>query len=216
VVLFGIDFGALWDAVKNFLGSLGQLIDTIEKKIAHVFTVWDTATKLKDSVLEEIEGWKNFKQDIRLKQRVINLERAIGKTKELIEGIPEAWHSIIDIVNEAKRSLKETTPEGLTSDLLEDFKAASESGTLKAFFEKFPSLARAAEKLVGVLAIIFDAVEKISTVIDDLQTIVDELKRIRLEIEKLDTIFLPQSNKRKVLHLSDGSTIKIRLGKLHS
>jgi hypothetical protein len=58
--------------------------------------------------------------------------------------------------------------------------------------------------------------EQIADVIDDLQTVVDELKRIRLEIEKLDTIFLQQGNKRKTLQLLNGKSIRIRVGRLHS
>ena len=90
------------------------------------------------------------------------------------------------------------------------------SGGISALLRKFPALAKGLEKLLGVLGLIVQALDAIATTIDDLQQIVDELKALRLEFEKLDTIFLSQSNKRKTLRLADGSSIRVRVGKLHS
>lgn len=209
------DFSGIFQLIQNFLGPFGKLIDLVKKGVGHVTGIITAAVKLKDSILGEIDGWKNFKQDIRFKQRAIVLESAVQKTKDLIQGIPDSWHSIVDIVNEVKDLFKSGSTEGA----LDEAASAAEdieAGGLKSLLSKFPRLARGLERSLGIVALVVDALEKIANAIDDLQTILDELKRIRLEFEKLDTIFLSQSNKRKTLKLDDGSTIRIRVGKLHA
>ena len=208
-------FGGIFSAVQNFLGPLGKLFDKVREGATHIANIRGSIEKLRQSILDEIAGWKNFKQDIRFKQRVVNLERAITKTRDLIEGIPAAWNSIKDIITQIREKFAESTG---TSDAAAEAEAASaeiEEGGLKTLLTRFPRLARALERIVVVVGLIVDALQFVSNIVDDLQTIVDEIKRIRLEIEKLDTIFLSQSNKRKILKLADGSSIQIRLGKLH-
>jgi len=200
------------DRIKALLGPFGKLIDKLKETYDKLIHVFDAGQKLTDSVIAEIDGWKNFKSDIRFSQRVIQIERAVQKTKDLIEGIPESWKAIVDIFKTIKSQL---TSE---SNPIEDAEAATEdieSSGVKTLLEKFPRLAKGLEKVLGALALVLTALEAIADTIHDLQTIVDELKAIRLEIEKLDTIFLSQSNKRKVLRLSNGSTIRVRVGKLH-
>jgi len=211
--LFGFDLSGIVDTFRSFLGPLAKLFDSLKQGYTHLTNIFSSAEKLRDTVLSEIEAWKNFKQDLRFKQRVVNLETAYQKTRDLIEGIPASWNAIKDIVSEFKKQLSggETNP-------VEDAEAAAEdleAGGIKQFLQRFPKLAKGFEKVLGVLALVVQALEAISNTIDDLQTIVDELKRIRLEIEKLDTIFLSQSNKRKRLKLEDGRTINVRVGKLH-
>jgi len=217
---FTIDFsgiagrilGPIFDKIKALLGPFGQLLDKLKETYDKLIHVFDAGQKLTDSVIAEIDGWKNFKSDLRFSQRVIQIERAVQKTKDLIEGIPESWRAIVDIFKTIKSQL---TSE---SNPIEDAEAATEdieSSGVKTLLEKFPRLAKGLEKVLGALALVLTALEAIADTIHDLQTIVDELKAIRLEIEKLDTIFLSQSNKRKVLRLSNGSTIRVRVGKLH-
>jgi methyl-accepting chemotaxis protein len=214
MALFGLDFSAIFDLVKRFLGPFGQLIDSLKTTYDKTVHVFDAAEKLKDSVLAEIDGWKNFKQDIRFSQRVIQLESAVQKTRDLIEGIPEAWRSVVDIVKQFREKLTTSTPAGEAAAEVEEVVSA-DAKSITQLLQKFPRLARGLTKLLGALALIIEALENVVSVIGDLQTIVDEIKRIRLEIEKLDTIFLSQSNKRKRLKLADGSTVRIRVGHLH-
>ena len=212
MALFGFDFGSLFTAVKGFLGPLGKLWDKLTETFTHLTNIWSSANKLKDSVIEEINGWLNFKQDIRLKQRVVQLESAIEKTRELVQGIPAAWRSIQDLINQFKSQIEEPNPIEEASSATEDI----EAGGIKTLLTKFPALARAMEKALGFLALLVQALEAISNAIDDLQTIVDEFKRLRLELEKLDTLFLSQTNKRRTVKLADGGTVRFRVGHLHS
>ncbi len=211
--LFGFDLSGILNSIKAFLGPFGKLIDQLKVTFDHLVNIVSNGNKLIDSVLAEIEGWKNFKQDIRFSQRVIQIERAIQKTRDLIEGIPAAWRSIVDIGKQFKEQLSgEANPAEEAESLVEDVET---SGGISALLKKFPALGKALEKILGVLALVVQSLEAISNTIGDLQQIVDELKALRLEIERLDTIFLQQGNKRKVLRLSDGKIIRIRVGKLH-
>ena len=207
-------FTPIVSAIESLFDPVRKIVTAVKTAVGHVLGIYSAAVKLKDSVLEEIDAWKNFKQDIRLKQRVVNLEIAIQKTRDLIEGIPAAWHSIVDIVKTVQANLKDTNPQSAVEDLEAELQEGADS--IRTLLSKFPRLLKAFEKVLGVVAIVFTALERVADVVDDLQTIVDETKRIRLEIEKLDTIFLSQSNKRKTLKLADGSSIRIRVGSLHS
>ena len=213
--LFGFDFSGILSSIRTFVGPIGQLFDKIKEGASHVANLRISIDKLRQSILDEIAGWKSFKQDIRVKQRVVNLETAFTKTKDLIEGIPASWNAIKDIFAQIREKFSETTG---TSDAAAEATAAAEDieqGGVKTLLTKFPKLAKALERIVIVVGLIADALKFVSDIVDDVQTIVDEIKRLRLEVEKLDTIFLPQSNKRKTLKLADGSTIRIRTGKLH-
>jgi hypothetical protein len=207
---FGLS--GIFSFIHNLLGPVGQLFDKIGQAYTHLTNVFSSAQKLVTSITDEVNAWRNFKQDIRFAQRVVNLESAINKTRDLIEGIPNAYRSIVDAVKQIKSQIGGTgSPTAEAESAVEDL----EAGGFKTLFERFPALARGFERVLGGIAILVQALEAIVSVIDDIQTVVDEIKRLRLEIEKLDTIFLQQGNKRKTLFLANGKKIKIRLGKLH-
>jgi len=213
--LFGI-IPAIRQAVSDFFSYLGQQL-TLENLVSvlkgalkdavslfkNVLTTFKKATTLVsdasdlfDEVKGEIDGWKNFKQDIRLKSRVINLEKAIKKTKDLIEGIPASWRAVLDLFKQIKSAVAKDIAGEETAALL-----AVETAGLS--------------EVAAAVAILYQVLSFATDTVSDLKTIVDELKRLRLEVEKLDTIFLQQDNKRKSVKLDNGKTIRIRVGKLH-
>ena len=183
------NFRQFWDDLVKLFGKVKNLIN-------HFVGVFGAGQHLFDSVRGEIDAWKNFKEDIRLRQRVVNLERAIQKTRELILGIPASWRAAVDLVSQAKKAISKDI-------VAEEVAAAAAIET-----------AGLSEIAVGI-GIIYQVISFVADVIQDLQTIVDELQRLRLEIERLDTIFLQQGNKRKTLRLADGKRIRIRVGGLH-
>jgi hypothetical protein len=216
VGLFDVfDVSAVYARVIKFLGPVGKLIDQGLKSYLKLKTIVTRSTELLDHAITEFNAWRHFKEDIKFKSRVVNLESAFEKTKALIVGIPNAWHSIIDIVKEFKGKVFQANPASEVEDVL----APAEDGTgegLTAVIKKFPKLAKGLERAAGVFVLVLDALESISKTIDDLRVILDEITALRLEIERLDTIFLNQSNARKRLRLQDGKTIRIRVGKLHA
>jgi len=194
-------FGKIGDvvSVKNIqaiLGDLGKLFTNVKTTFAHLTGVIGAGQNLFDSVRGEIDGWKNFREDIRLKSRVVNLESAFRKTRDLILGIPASWRAILDIFSQVRKAIAKDV-------------AAEEGAALLAI-----ETAGLSEIAVAI-GIFYQVLSFVADIISDVQTIVDELKRLRLEIEKLDTIFLSQSNKRKRLKLANGKSIRIRVGELH-
>jgi len=213
--LFGFDLSGIFDVIKRFLGPVGKLIDGIKTSITHLTSIVQNSTKLLDGVIAEAKAWRNFKSDIRIKSRVIQLESAIEKTRTLIEGIPAAWRSIQDIFKNFKTQFDAGGDPIADADAAAEDLASAEEGGITALLKRFPKLAKGFEKVLGVLALVIQALEAISSTIDDLQQILDEITALRLEVEKLDTVFLSQSNKRKSIKLADGSSMRIRIGNLH-
>jgi hypothetical protein len=193
----GLTGGLSIEGIKKIIADLGTVFQDIKNTFNHLTGVFGAGKNLFDTVVSEIDAWKNFKQDIRLRSRVINLERAITKTKELIAGIPASFRAAVDIVKQIGKAIEKDV--------------AAEEGAAVLAVET-----AGLSEIVVAIGILYQVLSFVADIISDLQTIVDELKRLREEIEKLDTIFLSQSNKRKTLKLADGSTIRIRTGgKLH-
>jgi hypothetical protein len=140
---------------------------------------------------------------------------AITKTRALVEGIPAAWHSIQDLFKQFKEKVNTANVNTQAADLAADIEEGTGEG-VAGLLKKFPKLAKGLTKIFGVLVLVTDALESVSRTIDDLQVILDEITRLRLEIEKLDTVFLSQSNARERVKLADGKVIRIRVGKLHA
>jgi len=184
------------EGLRKIASDVVTVIKDFTNTFKKITGVVDSVFHLIQSVKDEIAGFKNFKQDLRFKSRVVNLEQAITKTRDLILGIPATWHAVLDLFSKIKSAIAKDV-------------AAEEGAAILAV-----ETAGLSEVVVG-LSVIYQVADFVETVISDFQTIVDEISRFRKEIEKLDTIFLSQSNKRKTLKLDDGSSIRVRVGKLH-
>lgn len=200
-------------AVRRFLGPLNQLWEKIVEAFTHLTKLGSAVTQLVQTIKDEIEAWRTFKENPRWRSRVISVPIAFEKTKELVLGIPASWHAIVDLFTKLKEKINTAgDPEAEAKDFAADLEGGE---GISGFLRRVPRLVKGLERLFGFLAIAVDALETISGAIDDLQTIVDETARIRSEIEQLDSIFLSQKNPRKTEKLVDGGSIKIRVGNLH-
>jgi len=189
-------FSNIGSFFKHAGGDLVNLVKNIITTFTKVKDLFKQVQTLIQSGKDEIDGWKHFKEDIRLKSRVVNLEMAFKKTRDLVEGVPASWRAVIDLFSQIKSALAKDV-------------AAEEGAALLAV-----ETAGLSEVAVAI-SIIYQVLSFVESVVSDLQTILDEAKRLRLEVEKLDSVFLQQGNKRKTLKLENGSTIKVRTGKLH-
>jgi len=191
----------IFSKIGSFFKTAGKDLVNLVKNIITVFTkvkdLFSEVNNLVTSVKGEIDGWKNFKEDIRLKSRVVNLETAFRKTRDLVEGIPKSYHAVLDLFSQIKTALARDVAEEEGAALL-----AVETAGLS--------------EVAVALQIIYQVLSFVESVVSDLQTILDEAKGLRLEVEKLDTVFLQQDNKRKTLKLDNGKSIRIRVGKLHA
>jgi hypothetical protein len=167
---------------------------------------------LVDSILAEIAAWKNFKENVAIRTRVINVKKAIDKTEELWQQIVAAKDAVIDLWKQLKTKFE--LGGNPTEEAEEAIKDLEKSG-IRDLLSKFPKLLKAFEKVLGFVALVADALETIISAIEDLQKIVDALAGLRREVEELDTVFLSQRNPRKTIRLAGGGSIKIRVGNLH-
>ena len=191
----------VFSKIGSFFKTAGKDLVNLVKNIITTFTklkdLWSEVTTLIQSGKDEIDGWKHFKEDIRLKSRVVNLETAFTKTRDLVLGIPASWRAVLDLFSQIKSALAKDVAEEEGAALL-----AVETAGLS--------------EVAVAIAIIYQVLSFVESVVSDLQTILTEAKALRLEVEKLDTVFLQQDNKRKTLKLENGKSIKIRVGKLHA
>jgi uncharacterized membrane protein YccF (DUF307 family) len=187
----GLD--ALWAFVTKKFPVINKLLDLAKKVIEHFTGTFDAAWKLFQTFESEIAAWKHFKEDFRFRQRVIQVERAIQKTRDLVQGLIEAWKNIISLLKGVSFKLE----AGGAAEIAE---AATGIGLPIA--------------VVNAIVIVVEVLDTIRNVIDEFQSIIDEVTRIR-EFLQGDVVFLNQRNPRKVLTLEDGTKIKIRVGGLH-
>jgi hypothetical protein len=174
---------------------LQKLLDLAQKIIKHFTGVVDAGIHLFESFNAEVQAFKNFREDFRLKSRVINVERAITKIRDLVQGLFAAWRAIISLF------------KGLTLKL--------EAGGAAEVAEAATGIGLPVA-VVNAIVVMVEVLDTIANIIDSAQTVLDEITRLREFIETGDTIFLQQRNKRKYLKLDSGKTIRVRLGKLHS
>ena len=206
--------------LQPFVDKLKQLLAPFAKLFNFITHFWQSVTslggrvqKLIADVLAEVNAWRNFKENISFRTKVINVRSAIEHIQDFWDEIRNAWAAILNLIQELKGKFQTTgDPAQEAQDAVKDIE---ESG-FKEIFSKFPKLLKGLEKVVGFLAIVLDAVESISTAVDDLLTIVAALRDIREAVESGGPLFLKQSNGRRTVRLEDGTTMKIRVGNLHS
>jgi len=201
------------DKIQKALGPFGKLFDLIGKFWDNLTNLGSKIQELVNLVLAEIEAWKNFRENITFRTRVISLPAAIDHIQQFWDEIMNAWHAVLDLIKNLKGKFETTgDPAGEAEEAIKDI----EGSGFKTILEKFPKLAKGLEKVLGFVAIIVDALESIISGVDDLLTVVKALRDIRINIETADAIFLKNSNPRKTIKLDDGTTMKIRVGNLHS
>jgi hypothetical protein len=199
--------------IKEALGPFGKLFDLLGKFWQNLTNLFADIQTLVSSILSEIAAWKSFKESLSFRTRVINVKSAIDKTEEFWQQIVAAKDSVIDLWKQLRGKFETT---GNPTEEAEQAIADIEGSGFKTILEKFPKLVKGAEKVLGFVAIVADALESIIAGVHDLQAIVDVLKGIREEIETGSTVFLQQKNARKIVKLDDGTSMKIRVGNLHS
>lgn len=188
-----LDPTQLLEFVLNKFPALRRLFDLGKKIISHFTGVFQAGVDLVKSAEAEFLAWKHFKEDVRFRNRVIQVERALAKAKEFFDAIIKAWKDIVSVIKNAGVKLE-------TGGVAEIAEAASGIGLPIA--------------LVNAIVLIVEILDTIRNVIDTAQNIVTVVTDLR-ELLEGDLIFLQQRNTRRVMTLEDGTKIKIRVGKLH-
>jgi hypothetical protein len=183
----------LFQFILKKFPALQRLFDLGKKIIEHFTGVFQAAVDLFNTAEAEFAAWKRFKEDIRFRQRVIQVERALQKAQEFFSAIVSAWKEILSLIKSAGVKLE-------TGGAAEVAEAATGIGLPIA--------------IVNAIVIIVEVLDTVRNLIDTAQNIVTVVTDLRELIEG-DLLFLQQHNPRKIEKLADGTTIKIRVGKLH-
>jgi len=205
------DLPALLARLQGALGPFGVLWKKGQAVVDALDTLVPRGRDLVEAIIAEAGQWKRFKENAAIKTRVINVGRAIDKSRALIDGIGSSWRAIQDIVKQFKKPLKNPLTEA--TEVTEEIVTAK---SITRLLEAFPRLARGLERASVWLGFAAEFLEQLSAVLDDLKQILDEITRLRLAVEELDTIFLSQKNRRQRIRLPDGNVIRIRVGSLHT
>jgi len=201
----------LSEKVQPILAPLKPVIKVLTDLKGSTIGLFDKVTHLSTTIKEEYDAIRNFKEDLHWRGRVVNAPEVVKKVKRLADIPSEVAGKIKDLIVR----IKEQSPGGRSPGELADEAVADLEGIedFRGLLTKWvPKLAKGGERLLGVLAILVDVLVAWNAAIDDMQTIVDDVKEVRLDIEKLDLIFLPQNHARRYLKLEDGRTIRIRIG----
>lgn len=197
---------ALLEKLAPILGPIKGLVSIFSKFRDTTVGTFEAGQQLFEEVLSEYNKIKTFKERPMWRNRVVSVPRVISNFQTLVAVPTMVFEAFRDLTMQLKGKLEPATFEPEELEGLED---------LRGVFSKLGSrFAAAFEKVLGVLAIILDALVTVRATIDDLKKIVDAVKTVREDLENLDGLFLPQHNKRKTIQ-SDIGPIRIRLGDLH-
>lgn len=198
------------EKLEPILGPLQPVLKVLGNLKDSTFGLYEKISKLTETVVHEYNEIKNFKEDIHWRGRVVNAPQVVKKIKRLTEIPTEVATKIKEMVSVLKEQAGGKTPAELAEEAVEGLEGIE---GFRGLLQRFaPKLAKGAEKLLGVLAILVEVLITWNTLIDDLQTIADDVKEVRLDIEKLDLIFLPQNNARRWVTLEDGRRTRWRIG----
>jgi len=195
----------LWGVLKGFFSALIDLIPA-------------TVTLVK-GIIEEIQAWRSFKQNVSFKGGVINLQSVHKRVEDLLGEIIDAYHAIVDLTTTSFKFPAKAASEA--ADALEEVIVTFEDFFgdvgLRAALEKIGSqFSKLGGKVFEVLALVQAVAEGLLKIVNELQTVLNAIKDVRETFQTGEGLFLQQKNKRKILKVVGGGKIKVRLGKFHS
>lgn len=204
--------GEQWASTKlaPILTPLRPVIKVLTDLKGSTIGLFDKVSHLATTAKEEYEAIRDFKEDLHWRGRVVNAPQVVKKIKRLTEIPAEVATAVKDLITRIEEQAGGKTPGELAEEAVDSLEGIED---FRGLLQKFvPKLAKGGEKLLGVLAILVDVLIQWNAAIDDLQTVVDDLREVRLDIEKLDLIFLPQNHARRWVQLEDGRRTRWRIG----
>jgi len=193
------------ELLRPILGPIRAVVDIFTRVRTILPDTVADATALVDSAIHEYRAFTSFDFRTSPRTRVIQSIRAVQELSDLITKVPQDVLAKVKDLISIVRSRFGTADVFETSDIegLED---------LRGLISKLgPKLARAFEKVLGVLALVLDTIGAVRNTIADLQGIVDDIKHVRESLTHLKGFFLPQDNKRERVYLEDGTMIYRRI-----
>ena len=200
-----------FDKLKSVFAPLGRTFNLFGRLWTNVTTIGTRGRALIDEIIGEVNAWKNFRENIAFRTKLVSLPAAIDHAQSFIDEIRTAWAAILDLIQQIKNKFNIENPTQEAEEAIADI----ENSGLRGIVEKFPKLFKGLEKVLGAVALLVDTLESISATIDDLTAIVNVLRDLREDVETGGPLFLSQSNRRRRVHLEDGTALNLRVGNLH-
>jgi prophage DNA circulation protein len=198
--------------IKDALGPFGKMFDLLGRFWNNIKNLNTNVSTLVSTIVGEISAWRNFKESLAYKNKVINLRAARDSVGDFIDQIKSSWLTVKSLIEDIKGKFE--TTGNPTEEAEQAIKDIEESG-FREILAKFPKLIKGAEKVLGFVAIVADALESIIDAVADLQEIAETCREIREQIQFGKAFFLQQGNSRRTVTLDDGTKMKIRVGNLH-
>lgn len=210
-------------AIGDLFNFKSVLVGPLSRVLASIRTTIDTAIHIFDVVKETVEDAKSIYDEIQnfdinphWKIRAISAPETVAHIKELAEVPTKIVIAVRDLsgrIREAVSTFK--SPVGEATAAVEE--AGSLEGGLLRIFPRLASLlGKAATRILAFAGLIVQLVIDVDNAVADIHTLVKQLRTALESLNHLDAIFLQQNNPRRIVRLEDGSTMKIRVGKLHS
>jgi len=171
------------------------------------FGILTAGTHLVTSTEQAYGKIVHFQSNPAFRTRVISVPRVTKNLEELAKAPAKIIQAFKDLFAQLKNKIDPAAFNFEELEGLEDLR-----GIIGKLGSKF---AAAFEKVLGFVTLLVDALVTIRAAIDDLQAIVDSVSIIVDDLSNLEGLFLPQSNPRRSESLSDGGSIRIRVGNLH-
>lgn len=190
----------LVDRLLRPIQPLVTIFGHLRENTIGIFSAATVLIKTTESTYEKIVHFTTLPA---FKTRVISVPKVSENVKELVSTPQRLIAAFKDLFEQIRSKVQ---PEKFNIDELEGIE------DLRSVFTRFGArLAAGLEKILGVAAIIVDALVTIRQGISDLQEIVDSVAAAVSFLSNLDGVFLQQGNPRVTLTLEDGSTIRKRV-----
>jgi hypothetical protein len=207
---------ALFDFKSIVVGPASRLMTSIRQTIDTAVHIFDVMKQIVDNIVQTYEEIKDFEIKPNWKIRVLSAPEAIDNVKELAKVPTRIFIAVRDLVTRVKDSIS-----AFKSPAAEAEAVVAEAGSVEGFaLRLFPRLASLVGKFItrilAIAGLIVQLVIDVDNAIADIKTITDGLRETVQSLNRLNVVFLKQTNPRKTVTLKDGSTMKIRVGHLHS
>jgi hypothetical protein len=193
--------------LRPVLGPIRPLVQIFFKFKDSTFGILTAGQHLVDSTAQTYGKILHFQTQPAFRTRVISVPRVADNLEALAQAPQQIIKAFEDLFAQLKNKIDPAAFDFEELEGLEDLR-----GIIGKLGSKF---AAAFEKVLGFVTLLVDALVTIRAAIDDLQAIVDSVSTIVDDLSNLEGLFLPQSNPRKTEQLSNGGSIKIRVGSLH-
>lgn len=205
-----------FDLKSLLVGPASKLVNSIKQTINTAIHIMDTVRETCQDIIDTYNEIKDFELNPDWKIRAISAPQAIDNIKELAEVPTRLFIAVKDLVQRVKDSVAAFKSPAAEAEALVAEAGTLEGGLLRIFPRLATLIGKAIARVLAIAGLIVQLLIDVDNAIADIHTIARELKTAVQSLNHLDAVFLKQSNPRRTVTLEDGTTMKIRVGHLHS